>query len=127
MENLLNSPQDFLYNLHTCSPTEAKKMWKDSIKEKWKHKCAYCGENSEELSLDHIIPQMKGGNDHITNVLCACVKCNRSKGHEDWEYWFKQQKFFTESRYDAIIRWQRQMLQKDIALFKYKPRRNKVA
>ena len=127
MENLLNSPQDFLYNLHTCSPTEARKMWKDSIKEKWKHKCAYCGENSEELSLDHIIPQMKGGNDHITNVLCACVKCNRAKGHEDWEHWFKQQKFFTESRYDAIIQWQRQMLSKDTILHRYKPRRNKVA
>ena len=78
---VLNSPPATLFNLKTCSPSEARRMWKDSIKEKWKHKCAYCGEKSDELSLDHIVPQAKGGNDHITNVCCACVKCNRDKSH----------------------------------------------
>ena len=123
---ILNSPQDFLYHLHTCSPNEAKKMWRNSIKEKWNHQCAYCGTKTEDLSIDHIVPQMKGGNDHITNVLCCCTKCNRSKGHEQWEQWFRKQKFFTEERYSAIISWQRQLLTTDLKLFKYKPRKNKV-
>ena len=26
------SPEGYLFNLHTCSPTEAKRMWKASIK-----------------------------------------------------------------------------------------------
>lgn len=124
---ILNSPQDFLYNLHTCSPNEAKKMWRNSIKEKWNHQCAYCGSKTEDLSIDHIVPQMKGGNDHITNVVCACTKCNQSKGHEQWEQWFSRQKFFTEERKNAIIRWQRQLLTTDLKLYRYKPRRNKVA
>ena len=124
---ILNSPQDFLYHLHTCSPNEDKRLWRTSIKEKWNHKCAYCGTKSKPLSLDHIVPQCKGGNDHITNVLCACTSCNHSKGHEPWEQWFKRQKFFTKERYDAIIRWQRQLLTTDLNLVKYKPRRNKVA
>ncbi len=123
---ILNSPQDFLFHMHTCSPTEAKKMWRNSIKEKWNNKCAYCGSKTEELSIDHIIPQMKGGNDHITNVVCCCVKCNQSKGHEQWEQWFTRQKFFTEERYNAIINWQRQLLTQELNLYRYKPRKNKV-
>jgi len=94
---ILNSPQDFLYHLHTCSPNEAKKMWRNSIKEKWNNQCAYCG-SKENLSIDHIVPQSLGGNDHITNVLCACVKCNNSKGHEKWDQWFSRQNFFTEEK-----------------------------
>ena len=124
---VLNSPQDFLYNLHTCSPNEAKRLWKNSIKEKWNYKCAYCGSKTNELSIDHVVPQFKGGNDHITNVICACTKCNHDKGHENWEQWFFRQKFFTKERYDAIIEWQRQLLTTDLHLVKYKPRRNKVA
>ena len=101
-------------------------MWRNSIKEKWNNQCAYCGTKTEELSIDHIVPQSHGGNDHITNVLCACVKCNRSKGHEQWEQWFSRQKFFTEERRSAIISWQRQLLTQNLNLQKYKPRRNKV-
>lgn len=124
---ILNSPQDFLFHMHTCSPTEAKKMWRNSIKEKWNHSCAYCGSTSEELSIDHVVPQMKGGNDHITNVVCCCVKCNRSKGHEHWEHWFSRQKFFTEERYNAILDWQRQLLKQESNLYRYKPRKNIVS
>ena len=122
---ILNSPNDFLYNLHTCSPTEAKKMWKNSIKEKWNHACAYCGKNDHELSIDHIVPQTFGGNDHITNVVCSCVKCNRSKSHQKLENWYFNQDFFTKERYDAILRWQNQLNSQ--TLFKYKPRRNNVS
>lgn len=119
---VLNSPQDFLYNLHTCSSTEARKLWKQSIREKWNYTCAYCGETETELSIDHIVPQTNGGNDHITNVVCSCVKCNRSKGHENWENWYYRQEFFTTERYDAIIRWQNQLSSQN--LYRYKKRRN---
>lgn len=124
---ILNSPQDFLYNLHTCSPNEAKRLWRNSIKERWNNRCAYCGSKSKQLSLDHIVPQCNGGNDHITNIVCCCVTCNRDKGHEQWEQWYSRQKFFTKERYDAIIKWQKQLLTTDLNLVRYKPRRNKVA
>lgn len=123
---ILNSPQDFLFNLHTCSPNEAKKMWRNSIKQKWNHQCAYCGTKTEDLSIDHIVPQSHGGNDHITNVVCACIKCNNDKGHEQWEQWFFRQNFFTEERYSAIINWQRQLLNESLNLYTYKQRRNKI-
>lgn len=124
--DILNSPQDFLYNLKATTSSEAKRLWKQSIKEKWNYKCAYCGTCSEELTLDHIVPQTLGGNDHITNVVSCCLNCNRSKSHENFQQWYFKQKFFTEDRYNAILNWQKQLLKKDLNLFKYKPRKNKV-
>lgn len=124
--DLLNSPQDFLYNLKATSSSEARRLWKQSIKEKWCNRCAYCGNHVQDLTIDHIIPQSLGGNDHITNVVSCCLSCNRSKSHENWEKWFFRQKFFTEEKYHAILSWQRQLLKNDLNLYKYKPRKNKV-
>ena len=42
---LLASPQDYLYQMKAQTRSEAKKRWKDDIKDKWNHVCAYCGEN----------------------------------------------------------------------------------
>ena len=91
---LYNSSSDYLYHLHTTSSSDAKRMWRQSIKDKWEHKCAYCG-STEYLTIDHIVPQCKGGSDFLTNVLCCCKKCNNSKSHTDWEEWYSEQDFFT--------------------------------
>lgn len=98
------SHEGYLFNLHTSSTAEAKRMWKESIKNQWDNRCAYCG-STERLSLDHIIPQCKGGSNQVNNVLCACTKCNADKGHEDWIIWYIQQPFFTEERRRRIEDW----------------------
>lgn len=121
---ILNSPNDFLYNLHTCSPREARKMWRTSIKEKWNYTCAYCGKNEDTMTIDHIVPQVNGGNDHITNVICSCLSCNRSKSHKKLETWYFEQDFFTKERYDAILQWKNQLNSQ--TLYRYKPRKNSV-
>lgn len=49
--------------------------------------CAYCGEKSGSIELDHVIPLSKGGRHAIGNVLPACTSCNRSKNARwlaDW-------------------------------------------
>ena len=101
---LYNSSSDYLFNLQATSSSDAKRMWRQSIKDKWKHKCAYC-ESTECLTIDHIVPQSKGGSDFLTNVLCCCRRCNNSKSHTDWIEWYSSQDFFTEERYDVIINW----------------------
>lgn len=113
------SHEGYLYNLHTCSSSEAKRMWKESIKNHWDHECAYCG-STEELTLDHVVPQCKGGSNHITNVICACRKCNSDKAHEDWIIWFIQQPFFTEARRAMIEEWM--MPQQEPNPYLYEPK-----
>jgi hypothetical protein len=118
---LYNSSSDYLYHLHTTSSSDAKRMWRQSIKEKWEYKCAYC-ENTEDLTIDHIIPQCKGGNNILTNVVCCCQSCNKSKSHTNWEQWYYNQKFFTEERCNLIKSWM--TLKTNSNLHKYKPRKN---
>jgi hypothetical protein len=122
---LYNSSEDYLYNLETSSPSEAKKLWKKSIKEKWGHKCAYC-KSEEKLTIDHIIPQSKGGKDLLFNMVCACAKCNFSKSQENWEIWYKKQNFFTEQRMCDIVNWMKENEQKK-HLYRYKIRRNNAS
>ena len=47
-----------------------------------KFRCQYCGEkkNVNELTLDHILPRSRGGDNSPVNVVTACVPCNTRKG-----------------------------------------------
>jgi len=117
---LYDSPEGYLYNLYASSSAEAKKLWRQSIREKWNHQCAYCG-SDKDLTLDHIIPQAKGGKDTTKNLLCCCQKCNNSKGHTDWQLWYREQYFYCKGRECMIHKW----MQPDppINLYEYRPRR----
>ena len=119
-----HSFKDYLFNLETTKKSEAKRMWRQSIKEQWEHKCAYC-ESQENITLDHIIPQCKGGLDVKTNVVACCHACNQSKGHEHWKLWYVQQDFFTEAKIDAIVKWMKP--EENSNLYNYRPRRNNAS
>ena len=43
--------------------------------------CAYCGGPGNEA--DHIIPRVRGGDDSLENLVCACRECNNKKGKKD--------------------------------------------
>jgi 5-methylcytosine-specific restriction endonuclease McrA len=43
------------------------------------HQCAYCG-NKRNLTIDHIIPKSKGGENTWLNLITCCSSCNRTKG-----------------------------------------------
>lgn len=117
---LYSSSQELLYNLEATSSSEARRKWRQSIKEKWDYKCAYCG-SEEELTLDHITPRSKGGSEKVTNVLCACKKCNNDKAHQKWYDWYLTQEFFTTERLSDIIKWQNQITEKELVV--YRPRK----
>jgi 5-methylcytosine-specific restriction endonuclease McrA len=46
-----------------------------------KFRCQYCGEKKPvgELTLDHILPRSRGGDNSPVNVVTACVPCNNRK------------------------------------------------
>lgn len=41
--------------------------------------CQYCGATST-LTIDHVVPQSKGGATSWENIVAACVPCNHRKG-----------------------------------------------
>lgn len=42
-------------------------------------RCMLCGDTNE-LTIDHIIPIAEGGSDHYNNLHTLCANCNRRKG-----------------------------------------------
>lgn len=42
------------------------------------HKCLKCG-TRENLTVDHIIPKSRGGNNSFVNLQTLCLKCNAEK------------------------------------------------
>jgi 5-methylcytosine-specific restriction endonuclease McrA len=47
-----------------------------------KFRCQYCGDkkNASELTLDHIFPRSRGGDNSPVNIVTACLVCNNRKG-----------------------------------------------
>ena len=47
-----------------------------------KFRCQYCGVKKapRELTLDHILPRSRGGDNSPVNIVTACVLCNGRKG-----------------------------------------------
>jgi 5-methylcytosine-specific restriction endonuclease McrA len=45
--------------------------------------CQYCGRQfpRSQLTIDHVIPQSRGGGETWENLVLACVKCNLKKGN----------------------------------------------
>ncbi len=44
------------------------------------HRCQYCGRTDMTLTVDHVFPSSRGGEDTWENLVCACVGCNNRKG-----------------------------------------------
>lgn len=38
--------------------------------------CAYCGERSDVLQREHVVPLVRGGTHGLGNILPACPSCN---------------------------------------------------
>ncbi len=48
-----------------------------------KFRCQYCGEKkaATALTLDHIMPRSRGGDNSPVNIVTACVPCNNRKSN----------------------------------------------
>tara|TARA_B100000427_G_scaffold145091_1_gene120697 strand:- start:270 stop:641 length:372 start_codon:yes stop_codon:yes gene_type:complete len=121
---ILSTPNHYLFNLETLSSSEARRLWRRKIKERWDYECAYCGSN-KNLTIDHIVPRSKGGTDFTKNVVCCCHDCNQSKSHTPWEDWYFSQEFFSMKRYNKINEWMEPDPPQN--LFAYRPRRNNAS
>jgi hypothetical protein len=54
-----------------------------------RYRCVYCGvvATAPELTVDHVEPRMRGGDQSEGNLVTACRACNTLKGGEAaWSY-----------------------------------------
>jgi len=60
-------------------PRRERKLTRFEIFERDRYTCQYCGKQTHQLTLDHVIPRHMGGPHTWENVVSACVACNRRK------------------------------------------------
>ncbi|QNJ25973.1 HNH endonuclease family protein [Synechococcus sp. SYN20] len=103
--------KDYLFALETMNRKEARAIWRDGIKACWDNRCAFCNAtpiDDESLTLDHVKPKSKGGEDLTRNLVPACQSCNTDKGSEDWKEWYRKQDFYCRTRELEIESWMAQ-------------------
>ena len=67
------------HGTHWCRPTTRLAIYlRDGMA------CAYCGATVEDgtlLTLDHLMPDSRGGSNAPTNLVTACRRCNCARGN----------------------------------------------
>ncbi|MCB9833526.1 MAG: HNH endonuclease [Planctomycetes bacterium] len=51
------------------------------------NRCQYCGAqvNARDMTVDHVVPRSRGGNNSWENCVVACRRCNTRKGNTPLE------------------------------------------
>lgn len=90
---------------------KARAVWKESIKACWDDRCAFCNAtpiDDESLTLDHVKPKSRGGQDLTRNLVPACRSCNSDKSSQEWRTWYRKQEFYCPVREKEIEAWMAQ-------------------
>ena len=65
-------------------PHQTRALSRKNILLRDRNTCQYCGSvlNSNEMTLDHVLPRSKGGLSTWENLVACCHDCNRRKGNQ---------------------------------------------
>lgn len=66
--------------LYVSRPPKKVLLSRKNIIKRDGHRCQYCGQSRTAMTVDHVIPKNRGGEDTWENLVCACVRCNNKKG-----------------------------------------------
>ena len=71
----LNRYVKFRFSYMACNRTNL--LWRDQ------NQCQYCSKTFEPkvLTLDHVLPKSRGGDNSWENLVIACKRCNQKKGN----------------------------------------------
>jgi len=81
------SDQDVRKEKQKARDLRKTRWWKDKCSD---GRCYYCGDEapSHELTMDHVVPVIRGGKSVKNNIVPACKTCNNKKRHclpLEWE------------------------------------------
>lgn len=60
-------------------PYRQRKLTRFEVFHRDRYRCQYCGKETGQLTLDHVLPRFRGGQHTWENVVSACMPCNRRK------------------------------------------------
>lgn len=83
------------------SHTITKEDWSAALSA-FGHRCAYCGQIGK-LTIDHITPLSKGGQNHLNNIVPSCDFCNKSKHNRPLSVWYRSKEFYDLKKHLAIM------------------------
>lgn len=98
----------YIAHLEIMDRKAARQYWRESIKACWDHRCAFCNGvpiTDKSLTLDHVKPRSRGGQDLTSNIVPACARCNSDKASRDWKAWYQLQPFYCPVREAEIQAW----------------------
>lgn len=63
-------------------PRQMRAISRKNILIRDQHTCQYCEKQfgAGELTLDHVLPRSRGGNNTWENLVACCLRCNNRKG-----------------------------------------------
>jgi 5-methylcytosine-specific restriction endonuclease McrA len=67
-------------SMYIAIPRKKILLTRKNILKRDSYRCQYCGTKHQPLTLDHVIPKNRGGEDTWENLVCACAQCNNKKG-----------------------------------------------
>lgn len=60
-------------------PRPQRKLTRFEIFNRDQYTCQYCGKQTRQLTIDHVLPRYREGKHTWENVVSACIPCNRHK------------------------------------------------
>lgn len=77
----ISIPEIIVLKTYDKLPIRDVKYSRQTLFQRDKFKCAYCGNTFDKTSLtiDHIIPRSKGGQSNWSNTISCCKPCNYKK------------------------------------------------
>jgi 5-methylcytosine-specific restriction endonuclease McrA len=64
---------------HVRRPIPMRRLTRRELFQRDRYQCQYCGSETRELTLDHVVPRVRGGKHIWENVVTACTVCNHRK------------------------------------------------
>ena len=87
---ILFSPSLYEQSIALTKRSAEYRVYKDLVFERDGYQCVYCG-STDNLTLDHVVPVIRGGSNEPDNLACACKSCNSSKGARTVYEWRSSQ------------------------------------
>ncbi|HUV05942.1 MAG TPA: HNH endonuclease [Armatimonadota bacterium] len=81
----VDSPSVVKLRYHVKRPMPELRLSRRSILARDNYTCQYCGHQSRDLTVDHLVPKRFAGKSAWENLVCCCRRCNSRKGDKTLE------------------------------------------